>query len=106
MNSTLYNSVLEGIKKFNVNTHTINGELFVQLFHGTSKKNHKKILKSCSLNPNTYLTHCVDIAKRYAQMTGNSSIVDMVLISAESILFDGNYFTTHKKTIYETGVYK
>lgn len=104
--NVVLSGVLEGVQKLGVTTHTINGELFLQLFHGTSKANYKKILKSCSFKPNTYFSHSHDVSKRYAQMTGNSCIVDMVLIAADSLVFDGHYFSTHKETIYETGVYK
>lgn len=82
----------------------------LMLMHGTNKRNHDKILKSGKLKYATYLTHDVEIAKRYAGMAagpGNPPVVDTVLVRADALMFDGNYFQTRREvrrngTIHES----
>lgn len=99
-------SVYQGIKKYDVLTTTIDGDLYLQLYHGTSKKNLMKIVKDRSLNPNTYFAADIDTAKRYAQMTWGTPVVDTMYVKADGLVFDGNYFYTRRKMDFNNGVYK
>lgn len=98
-------NVKEGIEKFNIPVHNIFGKQYISLYHGTSNQNHKKILSSGKLKVNTYLTPDLDIARRFAGMTGNSPIVDTATIDTDAITFDGNYFYTIKEVNFRNGVY-
>lgn len=100
-------SVLTGIKKFDVLTHDIDGELYVTLFHGTSKKNFNKIMKTGKLFANTYFAADQETSKRYAQMTGGTPVVDTITIKADALSFNGYYFSSNREVKrYSGNLYK
>jgi len=99
-------NVMYGVEKYKVLTHTIDGELYVTLYHGTSKKNLDKIIRSGKLFNATYLAPEYETAKRFAQMTGHSPVVDTMTIKADGLAFNGNYFYTTREVNRKNGVYK
>jgi len=104
-NEKVHSSVLDGIKKNGIRTTDVGGDLYLILYHGTSKANHKKILKSGMLKTNTYLTHDSNTARKYAGMTGRSPVVDTVVVKADGIVYDGSYFYTTRNLNFNGGMY-
>lgn len=94
-------SVLDAIDKHSINTIDHNDNLYVMLYHGTSKANLNKILKSGKFKAPTYFSHDEDVAKKYAKVQGHKSPVHtMAYVNADSLAFDGNYFST-QRDVYE-----
>jgi len=90
-------SVLEGIKKYSVDTQTIEGETYLYLYHGTSKKNKKIIDKTEKLNSGTFFSHDIEVSKRYSMMYGEKTpIVMFCLVNINGLMFDGNYFVSNQ----------
>ena len=85
-----------------LNIH-FNGD-FVSLYHGTSPKNYKLILKSNRLNSGTWLSQDMAVARRYALMhlKRGEPIVDLCLVYIGSLYFNG-YFSTTEDLYFKNG---
>jgi len=105
-NEVWLDSVRKGVEKFNVPTNDVNGKMYLTLHHGTSEGNLKKILKSGKFKVNTYFAPDRETALRYAGMTGSKPITTIAVISADGLMFDGNYFYANKDLYFSNGVYK
>ena len=98
-------SVIFGIDKHDVPTQVIDGDLYLTLYHGTSKKNYNRILKTGVLKTNSYFAVDEHTAKRYSQMTGGIPVVDTVVVNANGLVFDGNYFYANRDLHFLGGVW-
>lgn len=99
-------SVLAGVDKYKVPTTTIDGDLYLYLYHGTSKANMKKIINSGKFKVNTYFAPDEQTAKRFAQMTGSKPEITYAVVKANGLMFDGNYFYANRDLELKGGVYQ
>ncbi len=92
-------SVMVGIKKFGMRIDKMSdGRPFTFLYHGTSKANNTKILKSGVLNAGTFFSHDDEVSRRYAKMTQTNKPTLMYLpVAIDGLIFDGNYFVARNK---------
>jgi tRNA nucleotidyltransferase/poly(A) polymerase len=76
-----------------VTIHELNGEKFLQVYHGTTPANFKKILKSGKFKSGSWFGIDYETSKRYSLMTNNSGkpYVFSVLINAKSFFISGDY---------------
>ena len=92
----------EIIEKLKIMTNEVGDKTFLMLWHGTSKSNHTKILKTGKFKVNTYFTNDESIARRYSQMTGSNKPMAMyVSIDADGLYFDGSYFIAKKDLFFK-----
>ncbi len=78
-------------------------EDFVFLYHGTSKKNYDKILKTERFNNGTFFSPNFDEAKRYSMMlskTGKPFVMGSLLY-IPSLTITGGYFVTNEDLYYD-----
>lgn len=101
----VHSSVLDGIKKNNVQTTDVGGELYAVLHHGTSNKNHNKILKSGKLKTSTYLTHDQKVARKFGSLQGGKTVTSIVIVKADGLMYDGAYFYTTRDLNFFNGMY-
>lgn len=79
----------------------------ISLWHGTSKANHTKILKTGKFKANTYFTSDEKTARQYANMTGSNKPTAMyVTIDRSKLHFDGYYYYATCDIFYKNSIYQ
>jgi hypothetical protein len=110
-NNWIANVVLQKAKELNIDIIDIDNKKYIKLYHGTNKKNLKKILRTGKFNNGTWFTHDFDTAKTYSLMSDNTDKPTILTqyICIDSLLPSGNFFVAKKEVFndkYGSAIYE
>lgn len=104
VNNIDYEFNINIIKKVAKENNILTEGDFIFLYHGTSKSNYTKILKSGKLNSETWLAKDYETSEKYAKMTGGKYVVDLCAVYMGVLSYNG-YFSTMCDVFFKNGRY-